>query len=529
MHSRARIYTKYLARHRLNCISTCICIDTAAMSDEPSLPRLPAVSWDENSQTFSNNPRKRVRAQRSRYSPSVGYNSSDPAVFSSDDDPGLDNYVEGRRKKRYVGSWFQQQPASSDSTFSDVIVVPKGGQKRTLARQVDSGVFLGSDGTDGEDLADELELPTRSRLPQLMMDKRPVQRVSGAELAVREKIRACLDSGIEQLDFWQMGLEELSSETLSPLASFECIPVVAKDVAFEQKDPELEIYLAMNRLRTLPGALFDLTHLSILSLRGNKLTELPPAICKLRNLRELNVSQNRLRYLPAELLDLMEPDSKLRTLVLHPNSFYEPEEPFSRDLDTPEAHPHHSQGDGHPTPHFTSTHRGRSPLQICDSRGEVLSDFRMPSVESARRIAVDGSTPNDPPTSSQSAAATRRDPPRPSVVPTLVEAALLSCSSSSQLGDLEFYMPDGLPWLRQLLRRATRQKEAGGLGCSRCRRPLVVPRLEWLEWRDLGTFELAEGTGQGRRLTVRPLSMAEHERAVPFLHRGCSWECGPER
>jgi len=31
------------------------------MSEEPSLPRLPAVSWDEQSQTFSNNPRKRVR------------------------------------------------------------------------------------------------------------------------------------------------------------------------------------------------------------------------------------------------------------------------------------------------------------------------------------------------------------------------------------------------------------------------------------------------------------------------------------
>ncbi|UNI13656.1 hypothetical protein JDV02_000379 [Purpureocillium takamizusanense] len=499
------------------------------MSDEPSLPRLTAVSWDEHSQTFSNNPRKRVRAQRSRYSPSVGYNSSDPAVFSSDDDPGLDNYVEGRRKKRYVGSWFQQQPASSDSTFSDAIVIPKGGQKRTLARQVDSGVFLGSDGTDGEDLADELELPTRFRLPQLQ-DKQPVRRVSEAELAVRDRIRTCLDGGIEQLDFWRLGLEELSSETLSPLGSFECIPVVAKDVAFEQKDPELEMYLAMNRLRTLPGALFDLTHLTILSLRGNKLTELPPAICKLRNLRELNVSQNRLRHLPAELVDLLGPDSKLRTLVLHPNSFYEPEEPFSRSSDTTQALEHHSQREGHSMPHFASTHRGRSPLQVCDSRGEVLSGFRLPFDENVRMIAVDAGTHDDLPASSQGAAAARRDSSRPSVVPTLVEAALLSCSRSSQLADLEFYIPDGLPWLRQLLRRATLQREAGGLGCSRCRRPLVVPRLEWLEWRDLGTYEpAAEGAGQGQRLTVRPLSMAEHERAVPFIHRGCSWECGPER
>ncbi|KAJ6446962.1 leucine rich repeat domain-containingprotein [Purpureocillium lavendulum] len=494
------------------------------MSDEPSLPRLPAVSWDEHSQTFSNNPRKRVRAQRSRYSPSIGYNSSDPAVFSSDDDPGLDNYVEGRRKKRYVGSWFQQQPASSDSAFSDAIVIPKGGQKRTLARQVDSGVFLGSDGTDGEDLAEELELPTRSRLPQLL-DKSQARRVSEAELAVRDKIRACLDGGIEQLDFWQMGLEELSSETISPLGTFECIPVVAKDVSFEQKDPELEMYLAMNRLRSLPGALFDLTHLTILSLRGNKLTELPPAICRLRNLRELNISQNRLRYLPAELLDLMQPESKLCSLVLHPNAFYEPEEPFSRDLDDEYL----SRGEAQPSPRFVSVHRGRSPLQICDSRGETLSEFRLPSDQTVRKIPLHAGGPDELPPSSQTAAATRRATSRPSVVPSLVEAALLSCSSSSQLADLEYYIPDGLPQLRQLLRRAARQKDAGGVGCSQCRRPAVVPRLEWLEWRDLGTYESVEMNGEEQSWRMRPLSMAEHERAVPFLHRGCSWGCGPDR
>ncbi|KAG7138509.1 hypothetical protein HYQ45_004381 [Verticillium longisporum] len=70
------------------------------MADEPSLPRLPAISWNEHTQSFSNNPRKRGRARRSSNATPLFNNSSDPAVFSSDDDPALDNYVEGRRKKR---------------------------------------------------------------------------------------------------------------------------------------------------------------------------------------------------------------------------------------------------------------------------------------------------------------------------------------------------------------------------------------------------------------------------------------------
>lgn len=168
------------------------------MAEEPSLPPLPAVSWDEHTQSFSNNPRKRVRARRSSNAGPFFANSSDPAIFSSDDDPALDNYVEGRRKRRYVGSWFQQLPVS-DSSIDESRPLPK--PKRTLKRQLDSGVWMGSDGTDGDDdFLDELPIPTQPRLPQLQ--RPPIRRsvISPAEQLAREKIQMCLDEGSEDVD-----------------------------------------------------------------------------------------------------------------------------------------------------------------------------------------------------------------------------------------------------------------------------------------------------------------------------------------
>ncbi|KAG6027974.1 hypothetical protein E4U41_000805 [Claviceps citrina] len=476
------------------------------MADEPSLPPLPAVSWNEHSQTFSHNPRKHARH------PCSGglYNSSDPAMFSSDDDPGLDNYVEGRKKKRYVGTWFQQRPASSDSTFSDCLTLPRPRRERKLVRQFDSGVYLGSDGS--EDLAlEDLEMPAPARLPQLDQQLPPAPTLSRAELLAREKVQACLEQGDETIDFWSMGLEEISNETLSPLSNFSCIPVVAKDVAFEQKEPELKMYLAMNRLRLVPAALFDLQHLTILSLRGNKLSEIPPALAKLGNLKQLNVSQNRLRSLPAELARLF--DLSLRDVVLHPNPFLQPESAL--DCDT------FANNHDEPTERrLVSRPLGRTPLQMSDSMGRLLSAFKIPTYSESSKVAVaEGGNGNG---NGDDADAAHKLAAKPSRVPSLVELALRSCYSTNQPSQLSHYIPEGLSHLRDLLERAAQQKEAGGIWCTKCRKLAVVPPIEWIEWREISTVD---ETTSGR--IVRPLSLADDERAVPFLHRGCSWQCGP--
>ncbi|UKZ56767.1 hypothetical protein TrVGV298_010608 [Trichoderma virens] len=437
------------------------------MSEEPSLPRLPAVSWDEQSQSFSNQPRKRHRSSRAgNPSSPLNFNSSDPAVFSSDDDPGLDNYVEGRNKRRYVGSWFQQQLETADDATPAPIQT-----KRFLKRDFDSGVFLGSDATDGEDLMDGLELPALPKLPQL--GTRAVPRLSQAEIDALRKIQDCLESGNEAIDLWSMGLEELSDDIVHRMSQIACIPVVARDVAFVQKEPELKLFLSLNRLTRLPSSLFDINHLTVLSLRGNQLTELPSAISKLRNLKQLNISQNRFRHLPAEFLDL---------------------------------------------------------FKISDSNGQILSEFRLPSGEEFAEIHVPVAVSSDQFGLSVSySPRSSKEEARPSVVPSLVELALQSCYRTSQLRELDSYIPEGLSHLKTLLQRASWQKDNGELICSTCRKTLIVPRLEWIEWREIcrGTIFTSVEYNTTEMVT-RPFTKDEKEMAVPFLYRACSWRCGPK-
>lgn len=184
------------------------------MADEPALPRFP--HWDSGSQSF--NARKRVRdgddaaAASARESAAQLFaNSSDPAMFSSDDDPNVENYAQGRhRKKRYVGSWFQQQPASGDSAFSEesssgryqLPRPPKGGApRRTFERQFDSGVWMGSDASTDLELEDSLPPPPPSRLPQLDLNRgRQVMTISRAEELARDKIFDAVENGTEDID-----------------------------------------------------------------------------------------------------------------------------------------------------------------------------------------------------------------------------------------------------------------------------------------------------------------------------------------
>lgn len=179
---------------------------------EPSLPPQPAVSWDAQTQSFA----KRKRSTASQ----IFSDSSDPAIFSSDDDPALDNYVQGRhKKKRYVGSWFQQRPASSDSGLSlrHGSSARHGSRSRSRSKRpfvpVDSGVFMGSDSSTDDILeelpparANNMVLPpattTRPPAPQLIQVPRLSQKgkLSEAEAKAQEVIRQCIDRGIEAVD-----------------------------------------------------------------------------------------------------------------------------------------------------------------------------------------------------------------------------------------------------------------------------------------------------------------------------------------
>ncbi|RYP87832.1 hypothetical protein DL769_000424 [Monosporascus sp. CRB-8-3] len=482
------------------------------MSEEPTLPRLPTVTWNSETQSF-NNTRKRARDPADAPPPPLFATSSDPAVFSSDDDPHVENYIHGRhRKKRYVGSWYQQHPASSsDSTFGEEQrPLPKKAQ-RTFQRQFDSGVWMGSDGfTEDEDTIIEPELSTEPRLPQLRHT--PARR-----------------------------------------------------------DPALKLYLASNPLPRAPGAIFNLEFLTVLSLRNTQITELPPCIGNLRNLTDLNVSLNRLQYLPGELLDLLQKPGKLTNLSVHPNPFCIPEKTPSP-LPQPEAilDEYHA---GVKTFHETVWPNGwifrawfdekdgprsdaeksqvqdaerrrwqiravaRSPVEYSDSRGMVLSQFRLPTRETTRpasdqpsHVIVQTEDLKSTPTPLQDA---RGQATGPSIsegrVPSLFELALKACSRSGQLQDLPSYLPTHAPpqfarVLNQLVTQGEDNANTGDVPCSICKRRVMMPTVAWIEWWHVTRTAALSKTSA---IVVDALSRDERESFVPFLRRGCDWNCVP--
>lgn len=543
------------------------------MAEEPTLPSLPKVSWDSHSQTFVNT-RKRNRDGATPQP--LSFNSSDPAVFSSDDDPHVDNYTNGRhRKKRYFGTWFQQMPASSDSIFGEA-PGPRPKPNRTLERQLDSGVWMGSDESVDQDEDDEftmdMEQPLKSKLPQLQ-NRYAIPSIAPEELmVVRDKIEAAIEDGNPIVELTSLGVTTLPDEEISRLAELTLIPSVDKDVPFQQTNPKLGLFLSSNRLTRAPGALFNLEHLTYLSLRNNEISELPPSIGQLRNLQELNLSLNRLRYLPGELLSLLGFPSILSSLRIHPNPFYRPEafptfvletvDEFqgqwipdlaaqksvfkgddgrlvSIDDRSPEQVQHHfTAGTGVSAWYLSLV--ARSPVQYSDSRGSVLSKFHLPSVyedslspseESEEKQQLILQTENVALHSTPDLSGRVSDvPSKPSNVFSLFELALKSASRAAQTWDLTPYLDSQVPSnVRRGIDRIAAQSASNGnsgtVPCSICGRRIITPVTQWIEWWDIWKLVYRHELWGN---VLEPLSKDVNENVVPFLKRGCSWNCVPE-
>lgn len=163
------------------------------MADELSLPKLirnESLSIDAIPRSFS---RKRVRD-------SPPTDSSDPPIFSSDDDPSIEKYTQDRRKQRFRGPWFNQQLAS-DPVVDDESARPREPvkQKRRFQRQVDSGVFMGSDGTDLEESAVE----QRITIPVPLVPHPPKSKIAlhtPKDVHAQTRIEKCLEKGEENID-----------------------------------------------------------------------------------------------------------------------------------------------------------------------------------------------------------------------------------------------------------------------------------------------------------------------------------------
>ncbi|KAL8862229.1 MAG: hypothetical protein Q9178_001236 [Gyalolechia marmorata] len=446
--------------------------------------------------------------------------SSDTPLFSSDDHPAsADNYLQHHSKRQRRGPWWGHQ-------FERQEPMIRNRSKRQFMRNLDSGVWMGSDaeledGGEGLVKDDQSQPETLSTLASTLVedpgtfdgpvfpywDVQPVSTKAfwRAQEAAAEHISTCVDHGTEIVDLSDFGLSKLQESTLEPLrflvAEHRMPHADAYGQRFETFIPKLELYLANNLLSRLPGQLFKLHDLTVLSLRHNNLTEIPSAICNLINLRELNVSNNRLRWLPNEIQHLFQ--KSLKSWRFHPNPFIEPaSESVNQDLASSAT---------------LSTKPAFFRIDGTLARDSVPSPTTAPTYH-----------PNGPLTPNPANQASLDHSHK---VPSLFETSLRACYKSPELSQLPYSIPDDAPkTIVPSLKRAWTLKQEGGQHCTMCNSFYIIPRTEWIEWR-----QLPAGSSHERSLNYFPPSvmmvlgveMKLVSLMVPLIRRGCSWSCVP--
>jgi len=291
------------------------------------------------------------------------------------------------------------------------------------------------------------------------------------------------------------------------------VPVVTKDVPFVPAWPNIRLYLGSNSLSVLPRNLFYIQNLTSLSLRNNNLTELPHAIGQLRNLNDLNIANNELRYLPIELLELLaspSDSSRLDKVQLHPNPYLQPL------IDNMEDHIRPDRANA-------ALYWGRSEIQFSDYSGRIYSDIDLDKLPGSSVVAT--STSVSWPSKSRRPGQT--DYPNISHVPSLVDIALRVCYDNPALPHLAD-MIQGHDRLKTLLAELAMSRELGPAQCDVCTRTLLKPRTKWLEWWIMSHGLVSNYRGDDP--VWRDVAMNDgirNELFVPFINRGCSWQCVP--
>jgi Leucine rich repeat len=305
--------------------------------------------------------------------------------------------------------------------------------------------------------------------------------------------------------------------------------------------------MANNFLTQFPISVIKIEHLTVLSLRGNRLEEISPSIGAMKNLQTLNIAQNSLRYLPGELLDLMRKGTALRELQIHPNPFVQAEDnSFYRwGLHEYEEQTYGPEPKKSPTQGYwvglTAKMRARTPVQFSDSSRVVYSDFALLDTtfgsgpgklrkEDLWELAM------------PKAADSRRRPPGTDRLlgskgpPSLFELALraaVQAPEADQLASMltdDDLIPDHLP---SVMERAVHIHKQGGQKCCICGRETLNPMTEWIEFREIEIYTISSlmevGDIRTEVTSSKPIAKKSDELWVPFMRRGCSWVCVPQK
>ncbi|KAF2212528.1 hypothetical protein CERZMDRAFT_97026 [Cercospora zeae-maydis SCOH1-5] len=446
--------------------------------------------------------------------------SSDP-LFSDDTSGNEDatSYQRPKRKRMIKAKWWElaeRRDAPNDAT-------PK---QKHYARNVDSGVWMGSDSSEHH-VEHDIGLHTPSsavvaqRRPRAVQALTPVTRRCAStapsrslvadetnargrptpRMLAEDIVTRCVEDGRDRVDLSQLGLTELAPSTLKPL--HELIRQPTFDASMPPSDdelgpliPDLQLFLAANDLVSLPDELFRLQNLTVLSIRNNALAELPSAVCRLQRLQELNIGNNALHCLPWELLDVLQ--SRHLRAILHPNPFVELS-PDSLNVEATLQSLQRAADHSQLAPNLDlPAYVGDVVAQCSESGGCDLHtqlNLRLQLGHALRKQVSEASALEGPGSSSDEelvflasssiqfydldgnlSMARSPNTVRITRVPSLLELSLRSVRQNYNL----VHVPESLPdRVRSVLKVAS--EAAWDQACSTCARGYILPRAEWIE------------------------------------------------
>jgi hypothetical protein len=153
--------------------------------------------------------------------------------------------------------------------------------------------------------------------------------MSASEIRLCRAIQDLLDAGTTYFDF-DFDLQDQELHHLHQLNQIITLPPgdgieAPVEGQYRSMIPELHLNLSFNKLRYLSPTLFQLQHLTTLTLRNNSIVSIPPQIKELINLHTLDLCHNSIFELPCELLAIcaMQRPGRLTRLELAHNPLYD--------------------------------------------------------------------------------------------------------------------------------------------------------------------------------------------------------------